>query len=63
MVKVPPVAPRILERVVREILSKTPWVAPVAVVEEAYRAHRLALEAPSASGDHEEEEEDGPTWR
>jgi hypothetical protein len=63
MVKVPPVAPRILERVVREILSKTPWVAPVAAVEEAYRAHRLALETPPASGDHEEEEEDGPTWR
>jgi hypothetical protein len=64
MVDAPQVAPRILERVVRELLSKTPWVAPVAAVEEAYRVHRLALEAPPVSSDPEEEEgEDGAPWR
>jgi hypothetical protein len=63
MVDAPHVAPRILERVVRELLSKTPWIAPVAAVEEAYRAHRLALEAPSSDDPEDEAGEDGATWR
>jgi hypothetical protein len=63
MVDAPHVAPRILERVVRELLSKTPWIAPVAAVEEAYRAHRLALEAPSSGAPEDEEGEDGAPWR
>jgi hypothetical protein len=63
MVDAPRVSPRILDRVVRELLSKTTWVAPVAAVEEAYRAHRLALEAPSSGDTEEEEGEDGAPWR